>query len=155
MGGIKMKFILFIFTMIISSCSMGYQSQGIFQNPYSDSYFIKPSQTLLNADVKLKKLPGFEVKIDSLHKGTDLSQSQKHDLKMGYNIKSPIGVVNLSANNTKMPGYVTDKKSLSASYVFKNNWSNFSLSYENNNYLDAKTNKFSDPTFKVSGSFIF
>ena len=73
---------------------------------------------------------------------------------MGYNLKTPIGALNLSANNTKMPGYLDDKKSLSASYLFKNNWSALNLSYENNNYLDPKANKLSDPIIKASVSFI-
>ena len=127
---------------------------GYTQNNYPESYFIKPSQTLLNANVRLRKLPGFEVKIDSLHKGTDLSASEKHDLKMGYNIKSPFGTFNFSAGNTKMQGYLEDKKSLSASYVLKNNWSDFRFSYENNNNLIPNSNKFSDPKLVVSGSFI-
>ena len=151
-----MKLPLLITIILMSSTSWAYQnSQNLLHNPYQDSYFIKPSQTILNANVKLKKVPGIEFKIDSLHSGTDLSQSQKHDLSMGYNIKSPVGILNFSANNTKLPGYLEDKKSLSASYVFKNNWSNLSFSYENNNYLDPKTKKFSDPTLKLSGSFIF
>ncbi len=150
----KTHFLLFVLSL--SSLCFGQQIGNNFsQNPYSDSYYIKPSQTILNANVKLKKIPGFEFKVDSLHTGTDLSQSQKHDLKMGYNLKTPIGSLNLSANNTKMPGYLEDKKSLSASYVFKNTWSSLNFSYENNNHLDPKANKFSDPVFKVSGSFIF
>jgi hypothetical protein len=148
---------LFLFGILSLStvCFAQQIGNGFTQNPYSDSYFIKPSLTQLNANVKLKKMPGFEFKVDSLHTGTDLSQSQKHDLKMGYNFKTPIGALNVSANNTKMPGYIEDKKSLSASYMFKNNWSALNFSYENNNYLDPKTNKFSDPVFRVSGSFIF
>ena len=105
--------------------------------------------------IKLKKIPGIEFKLDSLHTGTDLSQSQRHAIQMGYNFKTPLGALNVSANNTKIPGYLDDKKSLSASYMFKNNWSNLNFSYENNNYLDPKTNRFSDPVFKVSGSFVF
>ena len=144
--------------LVLSFSSLCYGQQignSFIQNPYSDSYFIKPSQTQLNANVKLKKIPGFEFKVDSLHIGTDLSQSQKHNLGMGYNFKTPLGALNISANNTKLPGYLEDKKSLSASYMFKSNWSNLSFSYENNNNLDPKTNRFSDPVFKVSGSFIF
>jgi hypothetical protein len=151
-----MKTQFLFLALSLSSLCFGQQIGNNFsQNPYSDSYYIKPSQTILNANVKLKKIPGFEFKVDSLHTGTDLSQSQKHDLKMGYNLKTPIGLLNVSANNTKMPGYLDDKKSLSASYVFKNNWSALNFSYENNNHLDPKANKFSDPVFKVSGSFIF
>ena len=151
-----MKSLFLIAFLSISPFCYGQQNGvGYLNNPYNESYFIKPSQTLLNANVKLKKIPGFELKVDSFHKGTDLAQSEKHDLKMGYNLKSTLGIVNISANNTKIPGYIDDKKSLSASYLFKNNWSNFIFSYENNNILDPKTNRFSDPTFKVSGSFIF
>ena len=151
-----MKTQFLLLTLSLSSLCFGQQNGNNFsQNPYSDSYYVKPSQTILNANVKLKKIPGIEFKLDSLHTGTDLSQSQRHDLKMGYNLKTPIGLLNVSANNTKMPGYLDDKKSLSASYLFKNNWSALNLSYENNNYLDPKANKFSDPVFKVSGSFIF
>ena len=144
-----MKILFLLGTLSLSTVCFAKQ---IGQN---DSYLLKPSQTALIANVKLKKLPGFEVNIDSLHKGTDLSASEKHKLLMGYNIKSPIGTFNFSAGNTKMPGFVEDKKSLSASYVLKNNWSALNLSYENNNHLDSKTNRFSDPVFKVSGSFIF
>jgi hypothetical protein len=149
--------ILFLFGILnLSTVCFAQQIGNVFtQNPYSDSYFVKPSQTILNANVKLKKIPGIEFKLDSLHTGTDLSQSQKHAIQMGYNLKTPIGALNVSANNTKLPGYLEDKKSLSASYVFKNNWSALNLSYENNNFLDSKTNKFSDPVFRVSGSFIF
>jgi len=151
-----MKTQFLLLTLSLSSLCFGQQSGNNFpQNPHSDSYYIKPSQTILNANVKLKKIPGIEFKLDSLHTGTDLSQSQRHAIQMGYNLKTPIGALNLSANNTKMPGYLDDKKSLSASYLFKNNWSALNLSYENNNYLDPKANKFSDPVFKVSGSFIF
>ncbi len=150
----KIHFLLLVLSFS-SLCSGQQIGNNFSQNPYSDSYYIKPSQTVLNANVKLKKIPGFEFKVDSLHTGTDLSQSQKHDLKMGYNFKTPIGSLNVSANNTKMPGYLDDKKSLSASYVFKNTWSSLNFSYENNNHLDPKANKFSDPVFKVSGSFIF
>ena len=151
-----MKTQFLLLTLSLSSLCFGQQIGNNFsQNPYSDSYYVKPSQTILNANVKLKKIPGIEFKLDSLHTGTDLSQSQRHDLKMGYNLKTPIGLLNVSANNTKMPGYLDDKKSLSASYMFKNNWSNLNFSYENNNYLDPKTNRFSDPVFKVSGSFVF
>ena len=151
-----MKTQFLLLTLSLSSLCFGQQNGNNFsQNPYSDSYYVKPSQTILNANVKLKKIPGIEFKLDSLHTGTDLSQSQRHAIQMGYNLKTPIGALNLSANNTKMPGYLDDKKSLSASYLFKNNWSALNLSYENNNYLDPKANKFSDPVFKVSGSFIF
>ena len=151
-----MKTQFLLLTLSLSSLCFGQQIGNNFsQNPYSDSYYVKPSQTILNANVKLKKIPGIEFKLDSLHTGTDLSQSQRHAIQMGYNLKTPIGALNLSANNTKMPGYLDDKKSLSASYLFKNNWSALNLSYENNNYLDPKVNKFSDPVFKVSGSFIF
>jgi outer membrane usher protein FimD/PapC len=151
-----MKTQFLLLTLSLSSLCFGQQIGNNFsQNPYSDSYYVKPSQTILNANVKLKKIPGIEFKLDSLHTGTDLSQSQRHAIQMGYNLKTPIGALNLSANNTKMPGYLDDKKSLSASYLFKNNWSALNLSYENNNYLDPKANKFSDPVFKVSGSFIF
>jgi len=151
-----MRIIFLLGILSLSTTCFAQQiGQGFMQNSYSDSYFIKPSQTILNANVKLKKIPGIEFKIDSLHTGTDLSQSQKHAIQMGYNLKTPIGALNVSANNTKMPGYLDEKKSLSASYMFKNNWSALSLSYENNNYLDSKTNRFSDPVFKVSGSFIF
>ena len=73
---------------------------------------------------------------------------------MGYNIKSPIGTFIFSAGNTKMPGFVEDKKSLSASYVLKNKWSDFKFSYENNNNLLPNSNKFNDPKLVVSGSFI-
>ena len=151
-----MKTQFLLLTLSLSSLCFGQQIGNNFsQNPYSDSYYVKPSQTILNANVKLKKIPGIEFKLDSLHTGTDLSQSQRHAIQMGYNLKTPIGALNLSANNTKMPGYLDDKKSLSASYMFKNNWSNLNFSYENNNYLDPKTNRLSDPVFKVSGSFIF
>ena len=151
-----MKTQFLLLTLSLSSLCFGQQIGNNFsQNPYSDSYYVKPSQTILNANVKLKKIPGIEFKLDSLHTGTNLSQSQRHAIQMGYNLKTPIGALNLSANNTKMPGYLDDKKSLSASYLFKNNWSALNLSYENNNYLDPKANKFSDPVFKVSGSFIF
>ena len=151
-----MKTQFLLLTLSLSSLCFGQQIGNNFsQNPYSDSYYVKPSQSILNANVKLKKIPGIEFKLDSLHTGTDLSQSQRHAIQMGYNLKTPIGALNLSANNTKMPGYLDDKKSLSASYLFKNNWSALNLSYENNNYLDPKANKFSDPVFKVSGSFIF
>jgi hypothetical protein len=151
-----MKTQFLLLTLSLSSLCFGQQIGNNFsQNPYSDSYYVKPSQTILNANVKLKKIPGIEFKLDSLHTGTDLSQSQRHAIQMGYNLKTPIGALNLSANNTKMPGYLDDKKSLSASYLCKNNWSALNLSYENNNYLDPKANKFSDPVFKVSGSFIF
>ena len=149
----KLPFLLLVLSLS-PFCWSQQIGQGFTQNPYSDSYYIKPNQTLLNANVKLKKIPGFEFKVDSLHTGTDLSQSQKHDLKMGYNFNSPIGLLNISANNTKLPGYMDDKKSLSASYLFKSKWSSFSFSYENNNNLDTKTNKFSDPIIRVSGSFI-
>jgi hypothetical protein len=144
-----MKILFLLGTLSLSTVCF---AQQIGQN---DSYLVKPSQTALNANVKLKKIPGIEFKLDSLHTGTDLSQSQRHAIQMGYNLKTPIGALNLSANNTKMPGFLEDKKSLSASYIFKNNWSALNLSYENNNYLDSKTNRFSDPVFKVSGSFIF
>ena len=151
-----MKTQFLLLTLSLSSLCFGQQNGNNFsQNPYSDSYYVKPSQTILNANVKLKKIPGIEFKLDSLHTGTDLSQSQRHAIQMGYNLKTPIGALNVSANNTKIPGYLDDKKSLSASYMFKNNWSNLNFSYENNNYLDPKTNRFSDPVFKVSGSFIF
>ena len=151
-----MKTQFLLLTLSLSSLCFGQQIGNNFsQNPYSDSYYVKPSQTILNANVKLKKIPGIEFKLDSLHTGTDLSQSQRHAIQMGYNLKTPIGALNLSANNTKMPGYLDDKKSLSASYVFKNTWSALNFSYENNNHLDPKANKFSDPVFKVSGSFIF
>ena len=151
-----MKTQFLLLTLSLSSLCFGQQIGNNFsQNPYSDSYYVKPSQTILNANVKLKKIPGIEFKLDSLHTGTDLSQSQRHAIQMGYNLKTPIGALNLSANNTKMPGYLDDKKSLSASYVFKNTWSSLNFSYENNNHLDPKVNKFSDPVFKVSGSFIF
>jgi hypothetical protein len=151
-----MKTHFLFLALSLSSLCYGQQIENNFsQNPYSDSYYIKPSQTILNANVKLKKIPGIEFKLDSLHTGTDLSQSQKHAIQMAYNLKTPIGALNVSANNTKIPGYLDDKKSLSASYMFKNNWSNLNFSYENNNYLDPKTNRLSDPVFKVSGSFIF
>ena len=151
-----MKILFLLGILSLSTVCFAKQiGQGYTQNTYSDSYYTKPSQTALNANVKLKKIPGIEFKLDSLHTGTDLSQSQRHAIQMGYNLKTPIGALNLSANNTKMPGYLDDKKSLSASYLFKNNWSALNLSYENNNYLDPKANKFSDPVFKVSGSFIF
>jgi hypothetical protein len=150
-----MKTQFLLLTLSLSSLCFGQQFGNNFsQNPYSESYFVKPNQTLLNANVKLKKLPGFEVNIDSLHKGTDLSASEKHKLLMGYNYKSPIGTFNFSAGNTKMPGFVEDKKSLSASYVLKNKWSDFKFSYENNNNLLPNSNKFSDPRLVVSGSFI-
>ena len=151
-----MKSLFLIAFLSISPFCYGQQNgvPGYLNNPYSESYFIKPSQTLLNANVKLKKIPGFELKVDSSHKGTDLSASEKHKLLIGYNIKSPIGILNFSAGNTKIPGYIDDKKSLSASYLFKNNWSNFSLSYENNNNLIPNSNKFNDPRLVVSGSFI-
>ena len=125
---------LFLALSLSSLCYGQGIGNNFSQNPYSDSYYIKPSQTILNANVKLKKIPGIEFKLDSLHTGTDLSQSQRHDLKMGYNLKTPIGLLNVSANNT---------------------WSALNFSYENNNHLDPKANKFSDPVFKVSGSFIF
>jgi hypothetical protein len=73
---------------------------------------------------------------------------------MGYNFNSPIGLLNISAHITKLPGFMEDKKSLSASYMFKSKWSSLSFSYENTNNLDARTNKFSDPIIRVSGSFI-
>jgi hypothetical protein len=150
-----MKILFFLGVISLSTVCFAQQiGNGFTQNPYSDSYYIKPSQTALNANVKLKKLPGFEVNIDSLHKGTDLSASEKHKLLMGYNYKSPIGTFNFSAGNTKMPGFVEDKKSLSASYVLKNKWSDFKFSYENNNNLLPNSNKFSDPRLVVSGSFI-
>jgi hypothetical protein len=151
-----MKILFFLGAISLSTVCFAEQiGNGFTQNQYSDSYFIKPNQTMLNANVKLKKIPGFEFKVDSLHPGTDLSQSQKHAIQMGYNFKTPLGALNVSANNTKIPGYLDDKKSLSASYMFKNNWSNLNFSYENNNYLDSKTSRFSDPVFKVSGSFVF
>ena len=151
-----MKTLFLIAILSISPFCYSQQNsiQGYTQNPYSESYFIKPSQTVLNANVRLKKLPGFEVKIDSLHKGTDLSASEKHDLKMGYNLKSPFGTFNFSAGNTKTQGYLEDKKSLSASYAIKNKWSDFRFSYENSNSLVPNSNKFSDPKLVVSGSFI-
>ena len=149
----KILFLLGIFSL--STCCFAQQiGHGFTQDPYSDSYFIKPSQTAINANVKLKKIPGIEFKIDSLHTGTDLSQSQKHAIQMGYNFKTPIGALNVSANNTKMPGYLEEKKSLSATYMFKNKWTVFSLSYENDNKIDSKTNKFNDPRLVVSGSFV-
>ena len=150
-----MKKICLTFLLFVSSSCFGQQSNlNLNQNQHSESYFIKPNQTLLNANVKLKKLQGFELKIDSLHKGTDLSASEKHKMLMGYIIKSPIGTFNFSAGNTKMPGFVEDRKSLSASYVLKNKWSDFTFSYENNNNLGPNSNKFSDPRLVVSGSFI-
>ncbi len=151
-----MKSLFLLAFLSISPFCYGQQNgvPGYLHNPYNESYFVKPSQTILNANVKLKKLPGFEFKIDSLHKGTDLSASEKHDLKMGYNLKSPIGTFNFSAGNTKIPGFIEDKKSLSASYVIKNKWSDFKFSYENNNNLIPNSNKFNDPRLVVSGSFI-
>ena len=144
--------------LLLSFSSLCYGQQigtSFIQNPYTDSYYIKPSQTQLNANVKLKKIPGFEFKVDSLHTGTDLSQSQKHNLGMGYNFKTPLGALNISANNSKMPGYLENKKSLSASYMFRSKNSIFDLSYENNNNFDSKSKRFSDPVLKVTGSFIF
>ena len=149
----KLPFLLLVLSLS-PFCWSQQIGQGFTQNPYSDSYYVKPSQTILNANVKLKKIPGIEFKLDSIHTGTDLSQSQRHDIQMRYNLKTPIGALNLSANNTKMPGYLDDKKTLSASYLFKNNWSALNLSYENNNYLDPKANKLSDPIIKASVSFI-
>lgn len=149
-----MEIALLISMMMISTSAWSHQNQTFLQNNSYEQYFVKPSQTILNANVKLKKIPGFEFKVDSTHLGTNLSQSQKHDLRMGYNIKSPLGTINLSANNTKVPGFYDSKKSLSAAYIFKNENSSFSLRYENNNHLDPKTNRLGDPSIIVSGSFI-
>ena len=56
---------LFIFSLLSLSPFCYHQQNGFAftQNPYSESYFIKPNQTILNANVKLKKIPGFEFTI--------------------------------------------------------------------------------------------
>ena len=151
-----MKTLYLISILSLSSCCLGQYIQAPTYVPTqkSDSYFVKPSQTILDAKVNFKKIPSFEMGIKSLHKGTDLSQSETHNINMIYNLKSSLGDFKLAANNTKLQNNFDSKKSLSASYLLKNQWGQFELSYKDA-IFDPKNIQSGNKALVVSGSFSF
>ena len=146
---------LFLFAILsVSPFCYGQQigTPGYIQSN-SDAYFVKPSQTILDVKMGLKKIPAFEVGVKSQHKGTDLSQSENHNINMAYNLKSPLGDFKVAASNTKLQNQYDSKKSLSASYLLKNQWGQFELSYRDFNVSNISHQN--EKALVASGSFKF